>query len=187
MLSRKERKEILLELKALSSGEISMDTEWYSRDEAYMAEVSDLLCNKNVQAMGQFLQHGQTSCLTHCLQVSYIAYHMAIKIGADARACARAGLLHDMFLYDWHMHKKETGNRFHGLTHPKVALQNACREFWLTDMEKNMILTHMWPLTIIPPAYREGYILMYCDKYCSISEVLQKASSRFLHRLGLQG
>lgn len=25
-----------------------------------------------------------------------------------------AGLLHDLFLYDWHFHAKETGNYFHG-------------------------------------------------------------------------
>ena len=70
-----------------------------------------------------------------------------------------SGLLHDLFLYDWHFHAKETGNYFHGLTHPRRALENAQRLFSLTDREKNIILRHMWPLTITPPKYREAYVL----------------------------
>ena len=83
-----------------------------------------------------------------------------------------AGLLHDMFLYDWHTHGKETGNRFHGLTHPKVALENAEKEFHLNDVERDIILKHMWPLTPVPPLYRESYVVLYHDKICSTRETL---------------
>ena len=54
-----------------------------------------------------------------------------------------------MFLYDWHTHARETGQYFHGFTHPETALGNADRYFRLTGEEQMIILRHMWPLTLI--------------------------------------
>ena len=90
--------------------------------------------------MEAYTQHGETSCLRHSINVSYLSYLYCRDHGWQARAAARAGLLHDLFLYDWHFHAKETGNYFHGLTHPRRALENAQRLFSLTDREKNIIL-----------------------------------------------
>ena len=95
--------------------------------------------------------------------------------GWQARAAARAGLAATTFFCtDWHFHAKETGNYFHGLTHPRRALENAQRLFSLTDREKNIILRHMWPLTVTPPKYREAYVIVMFDKYCSLMETFHK-------------
>ena len=123
---------------------------------------------------GAYTQHGETSCLRHSINVSYLSYLYCRDHGWQARAAARAGLLHDLFLYDWHFHAKETGNYFHGLTHPRRALENAQRLFSLTDREKNIILRHMWPLTVTPPKYREAYVIVMFDKYCSLMETFHK-------------
>ena len=127
-----------------------------------------------VRSMEAYTQHGETSCLRHSINVSYLSYLYCRDHGWQARAAARAGLLHDLFLYDWHFHAKETGNYFHGLTHPRRALENAQRLFSLTDREKNIILRHMWPLTITPPKYREAYVIVMFDKYCSLMETFHK-------------
>ena len=124
--------------------------------------------------MEAYTQHGETSCLRHSNNVSYLSYLYCRDHGWQARAAARAGLLHDLFLYDWHFHAKETGNYFHGLTHPRRALENAQRLFSLTDREKNIILRHMWPLTVTPPKYREAYVIVMFDKYCSLMETFHK-------------
>ena len=84
---------------------------------------------------------------------------------------------HDLFLYDWHTHAKETGQYFHGFTHPKAALANADRYFRLTGEERMIILRHMWPLTLVPPASKAGYAVTCADKYCSTVE----ATARFKH------
>lgn len=84
----------------------------------------------------------------------------------------RGGLLHDLFLYDWHDHFKETGSRFHGFTHPKSAFKNADQFFHLNKVEKDIILKHMWPLTIIPPKYKESVVVCMMDKYCSTMETV---------------
>ena len=41
----------------------------------------------------------------------------------NEKALIRGALLHDYFLYDWHIKRK--GHHFHGFTHPATALRNA--------------------------------------------------------------
>ena len=47
------------------------------------------------------------------------------------------------------------------------------QNFDLNEVEKDIILKHMWPLTIRFPRYREAYIVTFVDKYCAIKEVLK--------------
>ena len=143
-----------------------------TEDEEYMECVRDILCHPVFQSMDQYIQHGTTTCKTHCMQVSYLGYKLCKQLGGNWRSAARAGLLHDLFLYDWHDHFKKTGNRFHGFTHPKTALKNADKFFRLNKVEKDIILKHMWPLTIIPPRYKEGMVVCMIDKYCSTMETI---------------
>ena len=58
-------------------------------------------------------------------------YIVCKKLGLDDNAAAKAGLLHDLFLYDWHGHKPEKGERMHGFEHPNKALKNAHDNFLL--------------------------------------------------------
>ena len=159
------------------------DSQWiieedYIIDKEYYECVKDIFQNKAFQSMNQFIQHGNTSTRAHCIQVSYLAYHIAKEKGLDYVSTARAGLLHDLFLYDWHTHAKETGNRFHGFTHPKTALKNSEKEFNLNDIERNGIVRHMWPLTPIPPKYKEAFLVSYADKYCTLAEVFTQWKER---------
>lgn len=154
------------------------------QDQEYIRCVEDILRHPVFQSMNQFIQHGQTTCLEHCVQVSYLSYRICRVYGLDYRAAARAGLLHDLFLYDWHTYARKTGHHFHGFTHPRTAMDNARKHFVLTEKEKDMILKHMWPLTVIPPKSREGFVLMYADKYCSVAEVGKRVQNSFLCRMG---
>lgn len=142
-------------------------------DDGYFAVVQDIWENEQVQSMRQYPQHGVTSCLQHSLNVSYLSYRFCLAHGLDARAAARAGLLHDLFLYDWHAHRREKGERLHGFTHPGKALENARRLFSLTPKESDIILRHMWPLTLTPPNSREAYVVVLVDKYTSLLETFR--------------
>lgn len=141
-------------------------------DEDYLAMVRDILENEYFCSMKDFIQHGETSCLTHSISVSYLSYLHCKQHGLNARAAARGGLLHDLFLYNWHNYIRQKGERLHGFEHPRKALANAERLFNLSDVEKNIILRHMWPLTITPPKYKEGYVIVAYDKYCSLMETM---------------
>lgn len=49
---------------------------------------------------------------------------------------------------------------------------NAMQEFELSEVEKDIIRKHMFPLTLIPPRYRETWIVCLVDKICSVKETL---------------
>lgn len=134
--------------------------------------ISDIEKHPVVQQMKKYPQHGNTNCYQHCLKVAYYNYWICSVLGLRAREAARAGMLHDLFLYDWHTHARETGIHFHGLTHPKTAMENAQKNFQLSEVEKDMVLKHMWPLTIIPPQYPESLVICLVDKYCCICEII---------------
>ena len=132
----------------------------------YYETVRDILEHPVVRKMSEFKHHYGTSCYRHCLNVSYMNFIICKKLHLDARAAARAGMLHDLFLYDWH----KPHGRWHGFKHPAIALKNATRDFKLTEIEKNLIVRHMFPLVPIPPKNIEGGIVCMVDKWCSLKE-----------------
>lgn len=138
-------------------------------DTAYLECVEDLLSDEMVLSMENFIQHGDVSCLDHCLQVSYLSFRISKRLKMDCRAAARGALLHDFFLYDWHLTKREEG--LHGFVHSKIALRNAKERFELSGMEQDIIIKHMWPLNIKPPKYRESLLVCLIDKYCATLEL----------------
>ena len=77
----------------------------YEKDAEYLACVQDILDHPVFQSMEQFIQHGSTTCKAHCIQVSYMSYKICRNRGWDFVSAARAGLLHDLFLYDWPFQK----------------------------------------------------------------------------------
>ena len=152
----------------------------YLQDVEYMSCVKDIMESPVFQSMDRYIQHGTTTTKAHCIQVSYLSYCICKKHSLDYVAAARAGLLHDLFLYDWHT----AGNHIHGFTHPGVAMRNARKYFDLTPQEQNIILRHMWPLTPIPPKSAEGMVIVYADKFCSVNEVygrMKRAVYRAVH------
>lgn len=140
------------------------------KDILYTNCISDLINNTSVKSMKRFIQHSNVSCLEHCVNVSYYSFLVCRFLGLDCCSAARGGLLHDLFLYDWHIASPKCGK--HAFVHPSIALQNA-EIFELNDMEKDIIKKHMWPLTIIPPRYPESLIVSFIDKYCAVIETLR--------------
>ena len=141
-------------------------------DDEYLAIIKDLLNTKELQILKTNIQHGDITTYEHVRSVSYISYRICKKWGLNYRAAARAGLLHDLVYYDWHV--KDKSHRFHGYRHPGFALHNALKLTKLSDLEKDIIIRHMWPLTIIPPKYIEAMIVSCVDKYCAAKETMRR-------------
>ncbi len=141
-----------------------------ARTREYYIYVKDLLENEVVQSMKQFRHHYGTSCYQHSINVSYYNYLLCKKLGLDAKAGARAGLLHDLFLYDRKVYIRTKGERLHGFRHPKIALDNANIHFELSEREEDIIEKHMWPLTLELPKYSESYVIVLVDKCCAVAE-----------------
>lgn len=140
-------------------------------DRLFMDCIRDLITHEQVQSMKSFIHHSTISCFEHCLHVAHASYKISRRLHIDYRSAARGALLHDFFLYDWHVTKLEKG--LHGFRHAHFALQNANLFFHLNDLEKEIIRKHMWPLNIVPPMHIEAFVVVFADKYCTIAEVLR--------------
>ena len=143
----------------------------------------DILASREMQFEHIFMQHGTTSCYTHSINVACMSLWLAerLRIRVDRRSMVRGALLHDFFLYDWH--DPDPSHRLHGFRHPGWALRNAERTFHLNRIERNVIHRHMFPLTPIPPRFREGLLVCLADKLCAISETVSQ--NKLLSRLGI--
>ena len=150
-------------------------------DYEFIEIIDDLLKNQTVQKMKNFRQHYETSCFDHCLIASYYCYLYGKKFNLDYVSCARAAMLHDLFLYDWRK-KQDDRKGLHAFTHPKTAYKNASKLFALNEKEKDIILKHMWPVTIALPKYKESYLLTLVDKYCALNESYQEIYNRFCQK-----
>ena len=155
----------------MSSGRNKQITEYKLAKELF-TRGRDILLDPKSQQMKNYIQHGTTTVFEHCVSVAKFSLLMAhylektLRIKVDRDSLVRAALLHDYFLYDWH-DKTVPGHNIHGFTHPGTACRNADRDFGLNEVEKDIISKHMFPLTIMPPKYRESVIvtLMYDVHY----------------------
>lgn len=134
----------------------------------YIECVEDLLAHELVQSMKRYTQHRGVSILEHSISVSYLSYRICKEVGLDYRSAARGGLLHDFFLYQRHVNKPYKG--WHTLGHPKLALKNAEAISSLNRRERDIIVKHMWPISVRLPLYRETYVVSMVDKYCCATE-----------------
>ena len=144
--------------------------------------IGNLIEHPTVKQMKNFKQHYETSCFDHCLIASYYCYKICKKLGLDYISCSRAAMLHDLFLYDWR--KRENGRKgLHAFTHPKTAYKNASKLFKLNNLETDIILKHMWPVTFFDfPKYKESFILTLVDKYCALNESRDEIYNRFCQK-----
>ena len=133
----------------------------------------EFLRQETVLEMGRFIQHGNTTTLVHCFAVSYYSYRLALflPVSFNYRSIIRGAMLHDFYLYDWHI--PDRSHRLHGFVHPRFALDNARQYFELNSVEEDIILKHMWPLTLSAvPRCREALLVCAVDKFCSLAETL---------------
>lgn len=146
-------------------------------DKEFQSIIHELIENNTVQQMKNYRQHYETSCFDHCYMVAYYCYLICKKYNLDYKSATRAAMLHDLFLYDWRVRQPDRKG-LHAFTHGKTACDNACKLFDLNEKEKDMIVTHMWPVTINLPKSLEGLILTFVDKYCAMSETFDIFKSR---------
>lgn len=146
----------------------------YRCDIQFKEIAEELLQSENLQRLDSYIQHGNTTCLQHSIAVAYysLLFSNLINLPWDKNSLVRGALLHDYFLYDWH--DVENMHNWHGFTHPKTAYLNARQDFGINIIEANIILRHMFPLTPVPPYYKEGILVSLVDKMCSVYEVISR-------------
>ncbi len=128
--------------------------------------VSDILADPEVLLLGDEEHHGKSmNRLDHSLYVAYMSFLICQRLKLDHVAAARAGLLHDFFFEDKSMGAKRLWH------HPHSALDNAQRKYTLSELEEDIIVKHMWPVTRPLPRHKESFVVCMADKLCAIMEV----------------
>lgn len=133
--------------------------------------LKELMVTTSLLNLARYMQHGDTNCLWHSIAVAYYSLFLVrlLRIPCNLHSLLIGALFHDYFLYDWH--DKDPSHRLHGFRHPGTALRNIRKIRELNPIEIDIISKHMFPLTPIPPVYRESVIVCIVDKCCSIYEV----------------
>jgi len=131
--------------------------------------VNPLLEKEELKRLADFKHHWNKSRLDHSLEVAWLSYMVSKQLSWDYTSATRGALLHDLFHYDW----ATEGPRLHGFRHPRICLKNAEKVVDLNVREKNTIVRHMWPLTVVPPRYPEAWSVCLADTYCGLRDYVE--------------
>lgn len=139
----------------------------------YYILIEDILKNDVFDEINNIEHHG-TSRMIHSKRVSYYSYKICKVLHLDYIAAARAGLLHDFFLSEKNRNRKQ---RFKStFVHPKKALENSIKHFNINEKEKDIIISHMFPINIHIPKYAESWLVSLVDKIVGCYEFLESFS-----------
>lgn len=139
----------------------------------------DIIASDRLKQESQYRQHGCVSCYEHSVAVTYMSVRLARALRLnkmDMESMIKGALLHDYFLYDWR--EGAVSRRDHGFDHARCALENARRDFSLTDVACDVIEKHMFPLNIRLPKYKESVVVSVADKICATKEVCRFVSRK---------
>ena len=151
----------------------------------FVRTTGDLLNCRQVRMMSRWKHHGRVTTLDHSLFVAYLSFRAARALGLDAAAAARGGLLHDLYLYD--SRDKSVHPGWQCFDHPKAAARNAEGVTELTQKERNIILSHMWPLGGQLPRSWEAWLVDVVDTLCAGLELAGICRpQRLRERLGVR-
>ena len=141
--------------------------EEYCNNREYMNIVSDIMENNKFLNIEKCRHHG-INRLEHSIRVSYYSYYIAKKLRLNYIDTARGGLLHDFFIPEDLTIKEQ---KFKFATHPYHSLENANNNFDLSDLEKDIIINHMFPtLPHKIPKYIESWLVSFVDKVVAMYE-----------------
>lgn len=152
-----------------------------NEDLEYLSLVDDILKHKEFEKTKVINHHGLNR-YDHSVRVSYSSYKVAKFLRLDSKEVARAGLLHDFFLVN---NKKisPTEKINTVINHPRYAVAYSEKFFKLNEKEKDIIKTHMFPISInLIPKYAESWIVNIVDNVVAIYEqiyVKNKVLSRY--------
>ena len=149
------------------------------KDKEYKKIVKDIFRNVEFKKLYNIEHHG-ISRMKHSIKISYYSYKIAKKLRMDYVSVARGGLLHDFFLDgDERSAKKKFFDTF---THPKRALQTSIDNFDVNDIEKNIIVSHMFPIYLSLPKYKESILVNTVDKVIGFKEMLRGFGCKFIYQ-----
>lgn len=135
------------------------------QNQEFQRIISPIASNEEFQKLKDVKHHGITR-YDHSLRVAYYSYKVTKLLHLDYKDTTEAALLHDFFIEE--VQDKNFIARLR--KHPGYAVENATKICPLTDKQKDIIKTHMFPITFTPPKYMESWIVDIVDDVSAIME-----------------
>jgi uncharacterized protein len=129
--------------------------------------VKDIVNNNDFRELDNELHHG-ISRYGHSYRVSKGVFKVTKALGLNYEEATRAALLHD-FYFNYQLDDKSASKTL--VEHPNYALLNASKYYELSDLQKNMIESHMFPLSKTMPKYKESICITIVDKVVALYEM----------------
>lgn len=139
----------------------------------------DIIATDDFQRALEQTHHNKTTVGDHSMEVACTALAISrwlnsIHISTNEEQMIRGALCHDLGILG--RYDKFANNFVCCYRHPKDSVVVADEMLGgLTDIEKDVIAHHMWPVTLVPPHHREAYIVTLADKICAIREAVRSA------------
>ena len=130
------------------------------------------LNDEKILRMKDISMHRGSNCYIHSFKVAKKAIKKSLnRKDVNLEVVLLGAILHDYYLYDWR--KDRSKLKKHGKNHPSVAIENAIRDFNISEDVKKVIKSHMWPINIKDyPKSKEAKIVSISDKAVTIGESL---------------
>lgn len=155
------------------------------KQELLVADYSHITNNHDYLSLRDIPRHSYTNTYDHSVRVAYLAGKMAGYTRTDIPSTIKAALLHDFCLTNYHEENDHPG--WYLFYHPVEAVENS-EPFDLTEQEKRAILSHMFPMAVVPTS-KVGWMITLSDKIVAVYEKtygVKKIKDRsvcFLHRV----
>ena len=127
--------------------------------------IKDIVTNEEFMKL-QGEVHHSTTRFNHSLRVAYEVYNKLKDNDQNYVDATRAALLHDFFFDD--DLSSSQNDRLNN--HPLIALENAKKYFDINELQENIILSHMYPLSYCLPRFKESWVVSLMDKKVTILE-----------------
>lgn len=149
------------------------------KDKEYKKIVKEIFRNVEFKKLYNIEHHG-ISRMEHSIKISYYSYRIAKTLGMDYVSVARGGLLHDFFLDG--DERTKVRKFLDTFSHPKRALNTSINNFDVNEIEKNIIVSHMFPIYVSIPKYKESFLVNLVDKVIGGKELLRGFVCKFSYK-----
>ena len=129
--------------------------------------VQDILSNKEFKKLDTELHHGITR-YNHSVRVAKATYKCSKMFGLDYKEATRAALMHDFYINEQFNDQKPKEIL---TNHPSQAVINAKKHFNISEVQENIIKSHMFPLCTEAPKYKEAWVVTLMDKSVAAYEM----------------
>ena len=120
------------------------------------------------QSLKNDYHHGLNRYI-HIMHVARGTYIISKIFGLDYISATRGALLHDYFNEGEYL---DIVGLDKPRIHPFLALNNSLKEHDLNIIERNIIISHMYPIGLIRPLFFESWIVTCIDKIVATYEYI---------------